>query len=352
MGRVLICRLSNARLRMVREDPGLVSELRKAIRDGDVPGALDLGELGGERRERFAAQLQPMGEAAWERAREALDGACGTPLRHDARILDPQAVAVIAAAMAKAPAPGPKGSLVRLAAELRGVLQDAGAAGEHVLVLGSSAEVRQAAAETQRQSAARREASLVAARAERWAARGMSELDERILRRCLHTAGAGLRDPRPDERTQAFADLYDRLFGPGAALRRLVIEEIRELVLLWASGGAGAGARRLAALMLARIACAAGQGGDVATEATASLRADVSELGPSFAEILAEMGPAATAAMGLVGARAQLAADVVLPRITDPRIRSVVQRAYQGDEAAFREGLESVEGPLLRVGGA
>jgi hypothetical protein len=313
MSRVLLCRLSVKRLELLRDDPGLVGDLRKAIENNTVPGALDLGELGGARRDRLAARL---GEG-WHQVRDVLAGDAGTPVGEDGRMLSPTDVSRLATSLAPRPAhSAAERTVERLADELRALLLQANADREHVLVIGES----------------------------------MSELDERVVRVCLHTSGSGLRHPDETERRKFFWDLHDRLIGSGNLVRRVALAEIRELVLLWATGGAALGSRRLAALMLAQIATAVGNGGELAAQATELLRADVAELGPSLIEIFDEMDPAARGAMALVCARVRLAEEVIVQRIAEP-LRPQVRAAYAGTQSGYEQVIAAAQDAIVGAEG-
>jgi hypothetical protein len=309
MNRVLLCRLSAKRLELLRDDPELIGDLRKAIGSNTVPGALDLGELAGPRRDRLAARL---GEG-WYQVRELLAGDVGTTLGQDARMLSPKDVARVAAVLSHKPShSSAERSVERLADELRSLLLQANADGEHVLVIGQS----------------------------------VSELDEKIVRVGLHTSGSGLRHPDPDQRRKSFSDLQDSLLGSRNVVRRVALAEIRELVVLWATSGAALGSRQLAALMLAHVAAAIGNGGELASQAKALLRADLTELGPSLMEIFDEMDAAARGAMALVCARVGIAEEVMLQRLSDPS-RQLVRSARAGDQSAYERLIAAIEPELL-----
>lgn len=133
MSRILLCRLSVKRLQLLRDDPELIGDLRKAIASSTVPGALDLGELGGEPQARFAARL---GEG-WRELRVVLAGAVGTAIGDDARVLSPADVSRLVETLPPRPThSSSQRSVERLADDLRALLLQANADGEHVLLIG------------------------------------------------------------------------------------------------------------------------------------------------------------------------------------------------------------------------
>jgi hypothetical protein len=313
MNRVLLCSLSAKRLELLRADPALIPDLRKAIETNTVPGALDLGDLSGARRDRLAARF---GEAAYM-VRDLLGGEHGAPLGHGARLLSPAEIAKITSSFgAQLSHSSAERSVERVADELRSLLLQAKADGEHVLLIGQSTPAP-------------------------------SELDQRVVRVCLHTSGNGLRHPDEAERRRFFWDLHERLIGPDKLLRPVALDEIRELVLLWAAGGAAFGSRRLAALMLAQLASAVGNGGPVAAAATERMRADLTELGSSLIEIFDEMDEAGRGAMALVCARVRLAEEAIVQRLAEP-LRQPVRAAYAGTQAAYPEVIAAIEGAILQ----
>lgn len=178
--------------------------------------------------------------------------------------------------------------------------------------------------------------------------RQMTPLDDLIVHAALHRRGAGFQHPEAEARRSSFWDLHDRFFDVNSRiLRPLVVDEIRELVLLWATPGASLGTRRLAALMLAHVARAVARGGPSAAAIQARLREDTLELENFLGEILDETGAGATAAMALVCARAKCARTTTVPRITDPKLRKVIEAAYAGDEASYSAAIDAVEDAIL-----
>jgi hypothetical protein len=188
----------------------------------------------------------------------------------------------------------------------------------------------------------------VAVHSEALARRQMTALDDLVVQTALHRRDTGFRHPDVQARKSFFWDLHDRFFDPGSRiLRPLVIDEIRELVVLWATPGASLGSRQLSALMLAHVARAIARGGPSAQASEQRLRDDILELEPVLAEILDETGLSAKIAMALVCARARCARAVTVPRITDLKLREVVEAAYAGDEASFSTALDAIDDAIL-----
>lgn len=298
VARVLVCRLSPKRLALLRDAPQLLRELRAAIREGDVPGALDLGALDLKRRSRLAARLGP---AAWAEASRFIDGEAGDALGHGARLLAPEDIAHVVTSMIGEATPGRARSVEATADALRRLLRDAYSNGESVLVIAATAAARRAA----RVRLAARDAG----RCERVEAAclGRSELDDVVLRVALWRPHTGLRHPDAAERRGSFHDLRDRLFETSTRHpRRLAVEVIRELVILWASVAAHPDSRRLAALLLGELGEAVERGGPCADEVRAALRTNLGELRSYVEAIAAETDPQAQAAIARACAVAAL----------------------------------------------
>ena len=355
MARVLLCRLSDKRLAMLREDLSLIAALREEIREGRVPFALDVGILAERRIEAIAARVREHGPGAWAPIAAVLDGEVGVTLRQGSRVLAPSDVARVARALEHAPsrprsrarkAPR-KGSLDAVADALCAMFVEAAREREHVLVLGPTRRDRVAAATRLEEQTATRAALREQLHASRLRERDMTPLDDRIVQTALHRSGTGLRHPDAEERKAYFWDLHERFFEVEGALRELVVEEIRELVILWAAAGVPLGSRQLAALMLAHVARAIGRGGPLAERIEARLREDIHELDSVFLEIFDEMPLPARAAMALACARVKYAPAAILARISDEHLRGLVEGVYRGDEAAHAAVLEAVEDAIL-----
>jgi hypothetical protein len=153
MGDIALCRLSPARLEILRTDPSLTRALRAEIKRGSVPNALRVGSFGVEknrnapdlvwgqwsaltRRERLEARFSRFGPNAWKWICEILEGHVGESLRSYARVLSPLLVRRAAAAMRKSPEPAPPRSVEGVADAIRAFFEAASETGEHVLVLG------------------------------------------------------------------------------------------------------------------------------------------------------------------------------------------------------------------------
>lgn len=343
----MVCTLSTKRMQLLRATPALLRDLRKAIRAGEVPRSLDLGELNRERQERIMDRLREHGPTAWSAFGEIIRGEAGTVLRRDARILDPGYLARLVGTLTLKPTkPAPSRSVERLVDELRLLVEQAHAASEHLLVIGYSVQDRNTAAERMRHVETRYQEHRAALAEERRIARGMSRLDERIIHVCLHS-NSGFNHPNPSERCVFFWDLADRLIGPGEVLRLPAVEEIRVLLLLWASGGAATGARRLAALMLARVAGALGNGGDAAQPGMEALSASIRELGEFTFEIMDETDPLARTAIALACARIQFQEPKVLQRVAEKNLRGLIEDAYAGQQEAYDNVLNRITPAIL-----
>lgn len=314
MARVLVCRLSQKRRALLVEDPRLVGELRNAIRDG-IPGALDLGRLDRARRADLAARLG----AEWACVSTILFER-GERLVHGARTIAPSELEGVSRAPAGPPA---RRAIERVADRLRDLIAETATAGEYLLVIAPSEAETARTRERRGDAARRRAAHATRVHADDMRRREMSSLDDRVVRTCLHTPGMGLRHPNAEERRACFWDLADRLFEPTTgAVRLLAIEEVRELVLLWAAGGEAMGARSCAALMLAHVVRGSGPHEERARD---EIRALFEELGESVLEILGELGPAGQAAIAFVCVRVGFAEDMIVQRVKPEEMRARIR---------------------------
>ncbi|MEJ7735086.1 MAG: hypothetical protein WKG00_38595 [Polyangiaceae bacterium] len=327
---IALCRLSDARLAMLRDDPSLIPSLHTEILDLAIPFALHVGPVSTKHLETMATRFRGYGPDAWPRIEAVLDGQLGEPLRGAARVLRPEDVALVAKALrVVATSARRRPSKGRLAAMVHGIaalFEEAARAGESVLAIGTTDP-----------------------RADERAARGVTELDDVISRTVLHRRDIGFRHPRPEERRSSFWDLSDRFFETGSgAVRRSVVGQVRDLVLLWAAPGAALHSRELAALMLAHVARAIGRGGPAAADAAARLRESLAELESVYAEIFAEMPATARVAMALVCARAGMARATNVAGISDAQLRRLVEDAYDGNEAPYAAAVAAVEDAILQ----